>query len=158
LSSKREQIRRRVLLMTVPRRLAEYPLESGMTAWGIYLALEVLFGQPPSRSLQGLPEPVLLTIGGLMLLAGLTVVTGLFFHGRSATIARGMYLFAATMVAYGSVIIGSSGWHRGGATASLVVVLGAVCLLRGWWLKDREMTIINEIVRSAESTDAEPNI
>jgi hypothetical protein len=147
-------MRRKILLMTFPRNLAEFPLESGMTAWGLYIAIEVIAGQPPSSSLRGLPPAVMMGLGVLMLIAGVSVMSGIFWKKRYRTVARGMYLFSATMVAYAATVVGTSGWSRGGAVAGLLAMLSAVCLLRGWWLKDRESALVKEMERTLGTTDA----
>lgn len=124
-----------------------------MTFWGLYIAVEVLIGQPPSNALRGLPTPVLGTLGALMFIASASVTIGIFWQKRYMTVARGMYLFSATMVAYAATVVGTAGWTSGGAVAGLLAMLGIVCLLRGWWLKDQENAVREEIERTTE-TDA----
>jgi hypothetical protein len=150
--TKRARFKRRVLLMTFPRQTAEYPLEIGMVLWGLYTGLNAVLGQPPSRSIQDLPQTLSRVWAGLMIVASITVCVGVFFHGRDSTTARGLYLYSATMTAYAAAILGASGWRHGGSVAVLLLALSLVCLLRGWWLKDRETTLINEMNRFPEGS------
>lgn len=144
----RGRVRRRVLAVYIPGKVAEYPLEIGMSVWGVQSGVNVATGHVASHSLSVLPGSLSITWAVLMLLAALTVMTGVFWRPVNATIARGMYLFAFTLVSYSAAIIGASGWHRGGITALFFFIIGLVVFLRGYWLKEREAALERELARS----------
>jgi hypothetical protein len=155
LSTRTERMRRRVLLMPVARNIAEHPLETGMIIWGLYTGFQAAIGEPSSRSLQSLPPTVARMWAVFMVVAAITVFIGVFLRGFQRTIAAGMYLFSATMVAYAATVIGTSGWQHGGSISTLLTVIAIVCMLRGWWLKDRETAVLTEMTRTPEGPHAD---
>lgn len=147
----RAKVRKAAFRSVVTLTAGQYPLEIGLVAWGFVAGLNMATGSSPSTALQVLPDGLEQLWAVLMSLAALTVAIGLFVR-RLATIATGMYLFAATLMAYAMAIISAAGWHRGGTVTALLAVFGIVSLLRGWWLKEQETALVKEIAR-AESKD-----
>lgn len=143
----RARLRRGVLRRALPLMVGQYPLEIGLVVWGLVAGLNMVTGSSPSNALQVLPDGLEQVWAVLMTLAAVTVTIGLGMR-RFATIASGMYLFATILSAYAAAIIGASGWKRGGTVAVFLLVIGIVCLLRGWWLKEQEAALIKEIVRT----------
>jgi hypothetical protein len=130
-----------------PARVAEYALECGMSVWGVNIVIYAIFDHTASRSLQILPGEVQFAWTFSMALASLTTIVGIFIRPRNATIASGMYLFGASLIAYGIAIVGAAGWRTGGAIAGFLLINGTVCCLRGWWLNDREVALERELSR-----------
>ncbi len=144
----RGRVRHRVLSIYVPGKVAEYPLEIGMSVWGVQSGVNAATGRPASHALSALPGSLSVIWAVLMVVASLTVLTGVFWRPVNATIARGMYLFAFTLISYSVAIIGASGWDRGGITALFFFIIGLVVFLRGYWLKEREAALERELARS----------
>jgi hypothetical protein len=126
--------------------VGEYPLEIGLVTWGFFATLNVITGAATSNALNVLPDMLVIVWAILMGLAAVTVAIGLVVN-RFAVISSGMYLFATILVAYSIAIVSASGWQRGGAIAGFLGIIGIVCLLRGWWLREQEVALIKEIER-----------
>lgn len=141
---------RRLRRWILPSRIAEYALETGLSTWSLFIGVNMITGVAPSQSLDDLPAAVGIIWAILMMLAGATIATGVFIMPRSHTISRGMYLMGATLLAYSVAVVGAAHWVRGGAIAGFLFVIGSVCLLRGWWLKDRDAALEKELAREHE--------
>lgn len=138
----RARARKIIFRRRFPTVVGEYPLEMGMILWGFFALTNVIVGSAPkSNALQVLPDHLEQLWGVLLGVAALTVLVGLS-RKRLATVATGMYLFGSTLVAYSAAIIGAAGWQRGGAIAGFLLVIGLVCFLRGWWLKEMEAALV----------------
>ena len=118
-----------------------------MITWAVISGINALSGNPPSTTLQSLPETLQILWAVLMVVAGLTITLALWKR-LDNLVASGMYLFAGTLGAFAIALIGNSGWSRGGAVGSFYFVLGLVSFLRGWWLKGDEARINRQIVRT----------
>lgn len=143
----RARARRIVFKWKIPAVVGEHGLEMGMVLWSVTVGVNMANGAAPSASLQSLPSGLEMTWGVLMLIAGVTASYGVWFR-RPSTIASGLYLFATIMVTFAFAVIGSTTWDRGGATASLLFIVGCVCFIRGLWLKEQEAVLIREINRT----------
>lgn len=148
----RARVRRVVLRRTAPSLVGQYPLEIGLTVWGGYAAFNVASGDAQSNALSVLPTGLEILWAVLMSIAAITVVSGLIIN-RYATIASGMYLFSCTLAAFCFAVLSASGWSRGGAIAGFLGIMGIVCLLRGWWLKEQESALMKEIARTKAKDD-----
>jgi hypothetical protein len=144
--NRRARLRRRILRLRLPLTIAEYPLEVGLSIWGLFAWINTVTGTPPSNSLRSLPDGVQTLWAVLMIVATLTVAFGLSL--RKSAIGRGMYLFGTTLTAYAAAIFGLTGWHSGGATGSFLLMIGLVSFLRGWWLKEQEIQLRKALERS----------
>lgn len=142
--SLRIRFRRRVFRALFIRKVAEYSLEIGLTTWGVVTSFQIFTGATSSTVLLSLPSYIRLGWGSALLLAALTVTMGIYIRPTNQTIARGMYLFGTSLWAYAAAVLFTAGWHRGGLTAGLELVVGSVCWLRGWWLTDREIALFRE--------------
>jgi len=134
--NRRARARRRILGLRIPMTIAEYPLEVGLCFWGMLAWVNIVTGTAPSNSLRSLPDQIQTVWAALMIVATLTVAFGLFLW--KSAIGRGMYLFGTILIAYAAAIFGFSGWHRGGAVGGFLLMIGIVCFLRGWWLKEQD--------------------
>lgn len=141
------RMRKRVFRNSVPYAVARYPLEIGLVVWAILAAINVFSGVAPSVALEALPYSLEMLWVFLMGVSATTVSVGMLID-RLAVIASGMYLFATVLAAYSFAIIGANGATRGGAVAGFFGIMGAVCLLRGWWLREQESALIKEIDRT----------
>lgn len=118
-----------------------------MIVWGFFTGVNALLGEPPSTALQTLPPYLQYIWTALMTVASVTVLLALKSR-RDTLVASGMYLFATTMASYSVVILSASDWQRGGLIASFLMVIGIICFIRGWWLKEVEAAAIRELVRN----------
>lgn len=138
----------RVMHIKFPKTIADYPFESILAVWGGFSAATVFFGREvASGSLKELPLVLQYLWGILMLLAAITIVVGLKFRLYDV-VSAGLYLLSIVLVAYASAVIGFSGWSRGGLSAGLVFSIGAICYVRGWWLKTRDRIAQKEATRT----------
>jgi hypothetical protein len=126
--------------------VGEYPLEIGMVGYAVLSIINLVTNWAPSNALRALPDMLEIVWAILMGLAAVTIASGLVVN-RFAVVSTGMYLFATILVAYSIAIVSASGWQRGGAIAGFLAIIGIVCFLRGWWLKEQEAALINEIER-----------
>jgi lysylphosphatidylglycerol synthetase-like protein (DUF2156 family) len=143
----RARWRRRLFSFPLPAIVGENPLEVGMIVWAGFTAVNLATGDAPSNSLRALPDGLELLWAAMMVLAGVTVALALW-RRREMIVAGGMYLFAATLGAFAAAILGIAPWNRGGLTAGFLLIIGSVCFLRGWWLRDEEAQEIRALVRS----------
>lgn len=143
----RTRWRHRLFNWSFPAIIGENPLEVGMITWGFFTGLNALLGEPPSAALQTLPQYLQTSWAAAMAIAGITVLVALKFR-RDTLVASGMYLFAATMASFSVAVISNGGWSRGGAVGSFLAIIGSVCFIRGWWLKEVEAAAIRELVRN----------
>lgn len=143
----RSRFRKKVLGRSLPLRVAQNPLEVGLSIWALLAVLNVITGSAPSNALQALPDAVETLWACLMGLAAVTMVIGLVIN-RFAVIATGMYLFATILMSYSFAILSASGWRRGGSIAAFLAIIGIVCLLRGWWLNEQESALFKEMDRT----------
>lgn len=151
----RVRSRNRVMRWRFPATLGEFPLEVGMCVWGVFSGLNVVTGEARSNAIQELPDWVQTLVAILMVLAAITVGIGLFVRKLAATVTRGMYLFASILISYSAAVVGASGWHRGGSIAAFLTIIGCVCFLRGWWLKEQQATLAREVERRNGSNDVQ---
>jgi hypothetical protein len=143
----RTQWRKRLFGFTLSAVVGENPLEVGMIAWGAFAGLNAALGEPPSNALKALPFVLQAVWAAMMFIAGLIVAGGLKAQ-RDRIVASGMYLFASTMAVYALTVITTSGYAKGGAVASFLLIISVVCFIRGWWLKEVEAAQIRWIVRN----------
>jgi hypothetical protein len=136
----------RLVRVKFPATIADYPFESILAVWGTFSAINTAFG-PSSVAVNDLPVVLQASWGILMGLSALTIFYGLFRHLYDV-VAAGLYLLAIILVAYASAVIGYSGWARGGLTGGLVFSIGAICYVRGWWLKTRDRIAQEEATRT----------
>lgn len=148
----RARARRKLLARLVPATIAQFPLEVGMIVWGFLAGLNVAFGAAPSNALRQLPDYLETTWAVLMVSAAGVTLSGLITRMRWP-IASGMQAFGAILGSYGAAVMAASGWNRGGAIAGFLFIIGAVCLIRGWWLKEEEAARIKENQRNDESKE-----
>jgi len=148
----RTRVQKRVLGYAFPRRIAEYALESGMVVWGIYISIKVLTVGPMNPSLSELPMLAQSIWALMMMLGSATILIGMSVRRLDTIVARGLYLISTALVAYSVSVIAIGGWARGGTVAAFVFTIGCVCCLRGWWLRDREQALIQEIIRDHEGS------
>jgi len=143
----RARFRRVVFRRTIPLVVGQNPLEVGLIVWGALAGINVLTGAAPSNALQALPDGLETLWAVLMSVAASTTLAGLIVN-RFAVAASGMYLFATILLSYSVAILSASGWQRGGAIAAFLGIIGIVCLLRGWWLKEQESALLKEMART----------
>jgi hypothetical protein len=135
-------------------RIAEFPLESGMGAWGVYIALRLASGQPSSNAIASLPDWATVLWGCLMIVGSISMFAGVYVKPPSTRIiGQGMYLFAGALISYSAAVVGASGWRRGGAIASFLLILGLVCCIRAWWLREQEIAFLKELASPTERKD-----
>lgn len=142
----RARWRRRVFRFRFPAIIGENPLEVGLITWATFAGLNAVTSGAPSNALRSLPDPLEYTWAVLMIVAAVTVGVALWKR-LDHIVASGMYLFAATLVSYSLAVLGSTGWSRGATVAVLLFILGTVCFLRGWWLKEDEARLIRHTIR-----------
>lgn len=133
--------------------IAQYPLEVGMVLWGTVLGINVAIGNPPSTALRELPDSMETAWAILMVLSSVVTVVGLTTRLRS-TIASGMQAFGCILAAYGAAVMAVTPWERGGTVTGFLFIMGGVCLIRGWWLKEEEAALIKEHERLSDIEEA----
>lgn len=111
-----------------------------MIIWAFFVGVGAVTGGPRTDLLLTLPVYVGNLWAATMVLAGTTVVVALV-RRSDLIISAAMYLFATALAAYSVAIFGASGWVQGGGTAGLLLILGGVCFLRGWWLKEDDAVL-----------------
>lgn len=145
---KKKSFAGRIMHIRFPTTLAEYPFESILSVWGSFSTVAVLFGPDTgSTSLRELPGILQIVWGLMMGLAALTIIIGLRRHMYDV-VSAGLYLLAIILIAYASAVIGFAGWSKGGLTGGLVFSIGAICYVRGWWLKTRDRIAHQEATRT----------
>lgn len=125
-----------------------------MILWGTLLAINVVAGNPPSNALRELPDPMEMSWAILMVLASLVTLIGLWTHIRS-TMASGMQAFGCILGAYAAAVMAVTPWSRGGTVAGFLFIIGGVCLIRGWWLKEEEAAQIKENIRLSDTEETD---
>lgn len=147
-ASKRKLLTARFMRQKFPSDVADYPFETILSIWGIFSALTVSIDRASgSSTLSDLPHALQVVWGILMGLAAVTIAIGLN-RRLYDIVAAGLYLMSIVLIAYASAVIGFAGWSRGGLTAGLVFSIGAICYVRGWWLKTRGRIAQQEATRT----------
>lgn len=146
----RSRFRQRVLRRRLPHAIAQFPLECALTLWGFTVGAKALLGSPPSVALQELPNALETLWAILMVSAAIITLVGLVTR-LASFLASGIQAFGLTMASFGCAVIAIGGFQRGGAVTGLLLLIGAVCLIRGWFLKEEE----NARVRESERKKAE---
>jgi hypothetical protein len=152
--NRRSRARRKFLRYRIPSMIAQYSLEIGMICWGLLLGVNVIVGNPPSSALRSLPDPMETAWALLMVLSSLVTLLGLWTRLRS-TIASGMQAFGCILAAYAAAVMAVTPWARGGTVTGFLFIIGGVCLIRGWWLKEEEIALIKENARLSEAEETD---
>lgn len=135
-------------MLRMPQCVIEYPFELLISVWGLVSGVALLTGVATPTSLTELMSPwtriawaAALTVG-----AG-TVAVGLARHRYGTSVARGLILLAAACLSY-SVGLAALGVADTIPALPLVVAVGLLCLVRGWWLRTRD-AILRHVVKEA---------
>jgi hypothetical protein len=147
--NRRSRARRKLLRFQFVATVAQFPLEIGMILWGTVLGINVVLGNAPSTALSALPDPLETLWAVLMMLASLVTAIGLS-TGLRLTIASGMQAFGLILCAYAAAVMAVTPWARGGTITGFLFIMGGVCLIRGWWLKEEEAALIRERERLSD--------
>jgi hypothetical protein len=153
LFSWRAQTRARLLNRTVPNLMGQYPLELGMILWGTFAFANAITGEPPSTALQKLPDELEVSWALLMGVAASVTLLGLFTR-LLGFVASGMQAYGAILGAYGCAIMASAGWQKGGSIAGFLFIIGTVCFVRGWWLREEDAARAKERHRTDDDEQA----
>ena len=137
----------RVIRFHVADIIGEFPLEIGLSAWGVIVGISTVIGVPPSRSLQNLPVPVIDFWGAMMSLAAATIIFGMWVHYSTRGIASGLRVFLSIFLVYGIAVAGFSQAPGRAGAAGLFFILGFVCLLRS-----QRVRLIGEVIEKEIAT------
>jgi hypothetical protein len=129
--------RNRLLGWHLPRTVADYPLETVASVYGVFAAVATLIPwvDPPSSILGQMPRAIEILWGGSLLVAAVTMLYGLDRgRVRLAVLSRGVMLFGFVIIAFGFGLLAINGWGRL-LSATFLLGAGVVSLLRSLRLR-----------------------
>lgn len=145
-------IRDKAFRRFLPDAATKYPLECLLAIWCPITAASGLLGYPP-RSLSMLPEFVIVLWAVLAGCSGIFLAVGLKTRLYGTVMARGLYLFAAVLIAFGLAGFANAEVRSIGGPGFLTI-MGIFAWARAWRLRSDEEALAAEYHRRNGGEDA----